>query len=80
MRTVDFGPPSAWEGRTTAVEILTKEETAKLLRISTRTLERLVTAHRIKCLRYSKRSVRFRQADIDRFLKRSVQDDNPVAA
>lgn len=49
------------------VELTTKNEVAELLRVSTRTVERLAEDGQLPALKV-RRSVRFRRPDVERFV------------
>jgi excisionase family DNA binding protein len=51
---------------------LTKQEAAKLLKVTTRYLERAVAAGRLKALKPSGKLWRVRQSDLDAFLEKSA--------
>ena len=53
-------------------QLMTYGEAAKYLRMNKRSLQRLVSKKKITCLRYSATMVRFRQSDLDEWLKSRV--------
>ena len=52
--------------------MVTREEAAKYLRISTRTLDRLVRSGKIRSYKYD-RAVRIKRQELERFLKQQEQ-------
>jgi excisionase family DNA binding protein len=48
--------------------LLTKEEVAKLLRVSTRTIERFVRTGRLPALKLSSKITRFQRANVEAFM------------
>lgn len=58
--------------------VLTREQVAELLEVSPRTVARLVKRGELPVLHIG-RLPRFRRADVEAFLDRSVNDDGPGA-
>ena len=61
-------------------ELLTKHEVAKILRVSSRTIERYASERKLRHIRYSASVIRFRRSDVMKFLERNTVKDNPFAA
>jgi excisionase family DNA binding protein len=59
-------PPSERDAAPDA--LLTREETARLLNVGARTVDGWVRAGRLPVVRFTPRLVRFRRADLDRFV------------
>ena len=57
----------------TTTELLTKEETARYLRVGIRTLDRLIATGDVLGARIGGRRLVFRKMDIDRYVQRQLQ-------
>jgi excisionase family DNA binding protein len=60
--------PNDTRATTTTAEILTPAETARLLRVTERTIRNLTSRGLLKPIKLSERLVRFRRSDIERSL------------
>jgi excisionase family DNA binding protein len=61
----------------TTEPLLRKRDVERILGISTRSLERLVTDGRLHPVRVGSRTIRFLRADIDDFIERSREERAP---
>lgn len=52
--------------------VLTREEAAKLLRVSEKTIYNLVKSGELKECKIGRRSVRYRREDLDAYLEKSM--------
>jgi excisionase family DNA binding protein len=67
-RTANYAP---------ARRLLTRQEVADHLGVSTRTITRLLERGELRCVRIG-RSTRFRAVDVDALIERALNDERPT--
>lgn len=69
---LNHSTPAASISSNVEATVLTREEAAKILRVSEKTIYNLVKSGELKECKVGRRSVRYRREDLDAYLEKSM--------